>query len=84
MSNDVINISASTPVLEGPAQVTTRFSRDWYNVFAAMVRKLRILDGASTTSATAGTASALPGLPAGYMTINDLTGTPRKVPYYDV
>lgn len=42
-----------------------------------------IWDAASrTASATAGTASALPSQPAGYMTINE-GGTLRKVPYYN-
>lgn len=83
MSNDSVNISANTPVLEGPDQVQTRFNRDWYNFFATVLRKIRILNGDTATTATAGTASALPALPAGYMIINDLNGNPRKVPYYN-
>ena len=39
------------------------------------------LDAATTTSATAGGASALPATPAGYLTIN-VAGTDRKMPFY--
>lgn len=38
--------------------------------------------GALTTSATVGTASALPGVPAGYLTVV-LNGTARKVAYWN-
>jgi hypothetical protein len=37
----------------------------------------------STTSATAGGASALPGAPAGYFTVKDAGGTSRKIPYWN-
>jgi hypothetical protein len=37
----------------------------------------------STTSATAGGASALPGVPAGYFTVKDAGGTSRKLPYWN-
>lgn len=37
----------------------------------------------TTTSATAGAASALPATPAGYLTITLANGTPAKVPYYN-
>jgi hypothetical protein len=39
--------------------------------------------GASTTSATAGGASALPGAPAGYLPITLPNGTQGKVPYWN-
>ena len=39
------------------------------------------LDAATTTSATAGGASALPALPAGYLTVN-IGGTDYKLPYF--
>lgn len=83
MSNDLTTVSASTPVLEGADSADTRFTRAWYGFFTGVLRKVRMLDGTSTTSAVAGTASALPALPAGYMTINDLNGVARKVPYYN-
>jgi len=38
----------------------------------------------TTTSATAGGASALPATPAGYLTITLADGTPAKIPYYAV
>jgi hypothetical protein len=38
--------------------------------------------GLSTTSATAGAASALPATPTGYFTVQDSGGTSRKIPYY--
>jgi hypothetical protein len=39
----------------------------------------------NATSATGGSASALPALPAGYFTILDpKSGNPVKVPYYNV
>lgn len=84
MSNENLNISANSPVLEGADQVSSRFARSWYQFFAVVLRKIRILDGATSTSATAGAADPLPALPAGYMTIHELDGTPRKVPYYDI
>lgn len=40
-----------------------------------------MLGGFSSTSATAGSANALPAQPAGYLTVN-INGTVRKVPYY--
>ncbi len=84
MSNDVTIVSANTPVIEGADNVDMRFSRAWYIFFTNILRKVRILNGEATTTATAGTADPLPALPAGYMTINDLEGVPRKVPYYNV
>jgi hypothetical protein len=36
----------------------------------------------SSTSATAGSASAVPALPQGYWTVKDSGGTNRKIPYY--
>lgn len=39
------------------------------------------LTSPTTTSATAGGASALPALPTGYLTVN-IGGTDRKIPYY--
>lgn len=84
MSNDLTAISANTPVLEGVDGVETRFSRAWYGFFVGVLRKVRMLDGTSSVGATAGTADPLPALPAGYMTINDLNGVARKVPYYDL
>jgi hypothetical protein len=83
MSNDLTTISANTPVLEGKDNLESRFSRAWYGFFVTVLRKVKILNGDSTLSATAGTAAALPALPAGYMTITDLNGTARKVPYYN-
>lgn len=38
----------------------------------------------TTTSATAGGASALPATPAGYLSITLADGTAAKVPYYAV
>lgn len=38
----------------------------------------------TTTSASAGGASALPGAPAGYLTITLPNGQPAKIPYYNV
>lgn len=83
MSNDVTSISANTPVLEGQDELDSRFSRGWYNFFALVLKKIRMLDGSVVNSATAGTASNLPAKPAGYMIINDLNGTPCKVPFYN-
>lgn len=40
-----------------------------------------IINGATNSSATAGSASALPALPAGYWTIT-FNGTTAKIPYY--
>jgi hypothetical protein len=84
MSNDTVNISANSPALEGTDNVSSRFSQPWYRFFVIVLRKIRILDGTTSAAATAGTAAPLPALPAGYMTINELDGTPRKVPYYNV
>lgn len=76
-------ISANTPVLEEDKKMLNFFTRGWYRFFDMVQTKVRILDGTLTTSATAGTAAALPALPAGYMTIIDTTGVERKVPYYN-
>lgn len=38
---------------------------------------------ATTTSANSGTASALPGTPAGYLTITLPNGEPAKIPFYN-
>lgn len=84
MSNDTTNISANSPVLEGVDHVESRFTQSWYRFFTVVLRKIRVLDGNTSDTATAGAATALPALPAGYMTINELDGTPRKVPYYNV
>jgi hypothetical protein len=84
MSNDSLNFSANSSVLDGVEQIPSRFTRSWYQFFVAVTRKVKMLDGSTSTSATAGAASPLPGLPAGYMTINELDGTPRKVAYYNI
>lgn len=52
----------------------------------APTRKLHVngdvrIDGTTSTSATAGAASALPAAPSGYLQI-DIGGTAYKVPYY--
>jgi hypothetical protein len=82
MLNNQIN--ASTPVLEmNGGKMVNFFTRGWFRFFDQVQTKIRILDGTNTTSANAGAATALPALPAGYMTIIDTTGVERKVPYYN-
>lgn len=58
------------------------FSRSWFRFFDLVAKKVRMLDGTTSTTATAGTAT-LPAQPAGFMTINDSNGVARKVPYYN-
>ena len=74
------NINSNDPIVGSDGKVT----RNWYNFFTILQTVARMINGDSSTSATAGAASALPALPAGYMTINDLNGVPRKVPYYNI
>lgn len=78
MANDLIMISARTPVVDPD---TGMINRDWFRFFELMGRKAQVVDGDITLAAVAGTAAALPALPAGYMTIN-LAGANYKVPYY--
>jgi len=73
-------IAATSPVSDGDNKL---FSRTWFRFFDLVARKIKILDGTESTTATIGTAAALPALPAGYMTIIDSTGVARKVPYYN-
>lgn len=73
-------ISSDSPIVEGKDDL---FSRTWFRFFALVARKIAILDGTMTTTATAGAAAALPVAPAGYMTIIDISGVARKVPYYN-
>jgi len=48
-------------------------------------KSLLNITSSSATTATAGSASALPATPAGYFTmLNPTTGNPVKVPYYNV
>lgn len=74
-------IKPNEPITEGQPYV---FSRNWFRFLDLVARKIKILDGSQSNSATAGTAAALPATPAGYLTILDQDGTPRKVPYYNV
>ena len=74
-------ISANDPISD-PANDKV-FSRSWFRFLDMVAKKVAILNGAQTNSATAGTAAALPALPAGYMTIIDQDGVARKVPYYN-
>lgn len=48
-----------------------------------VLQKAFVQFGGTTTSATAGAASALPATPAGYVTITLPNGTVGKVPYYN-
>lgn len=78
MASDNLYISESDPVVN----VTTgKVTRGWFRFFRKMADKAQILDGATFTSAIAGSASALPATPAGYLSIT-LDGTAYKVPYY--
>lgn len=52
-------------------------------LFEVLANGTPVLYGAATGSATAGAASALPALPAGYETVS-IAGTLRKIPYYAV
>lgn len=74
-------ISAETPV-NHPSKPTL-FSREWFRFFDWVGKKVAIIDGANSNTATAGTAGGLPATPAGYLTIVDNTGVKRKVPYYN-
>lgn len=73
-------ISSREPIVEGKQDI---FSRNWFRFFEQVARKIGILNGTETTSATAGSAAALPATPAGYFTIIDQQGVARKVPYYN-
>lgn len=72
-------ISSREPIVDGDTKV---FSRNWFRFFDAISKKVQILVGSVSTSATAGAATALPVKPAGYITIN-VNGTNYKVPYYN-
>lgn len=79
MPNNNTTINSRDPIADQSGIVT----RNWYNFFSVLQKVAKIVNGDSSTSATAGAASPLPATPAGYMTINDLDGVPRKVPYYN-
>ncbi len=81
-NNENSYISANSPISD-PGVNNTFFSRTWFRFFDLVARKIKILDGAETLTATAGVADALPSLPAGYLTIIDSNGVARKVPYYN-
>jgi len=73
-------ISANDPVIENN---DSKFTRSWFRFFDTVSKKVSMLDGTQSTSATTGAASALPILPAGYMTIIGIDGNEYKVPYYN-
>ena len=78
MPRDEIYISYLTPLtMASKDKITT----EWFRFFGKIVDRVKILTGTSTNSAVAGTAAALPALPAGYMTVI-LDGVEYKVPYY--
>ncbi len=72
--------TANTPVTDDTAST---FARAWYRFFTTLAQKANLIDGSFSTSATAGSATALPATPAGYMTILDDSGATKKVPYYN-
>ena len=80
MPNNDSYVNANNPITEAGTEV---FSRTWFRFFDGVGSRIKILTGVFTASATAGTASALPPTPAGYMTIVDNNGVNRKVPYYN-
>ena len=77
MANEVLYISESDALTDKNGKVTSV----WFRFLRKMADKAQILAGGTTTSAIAGTASALPATPAGYLSIT-LNGTAYKVPYY--
>jgi hypothetical protein len=79
-NNETPYITSREPIADGSKVV---FSRTWFRFFDYISKKIKMFDGTQTTSATAGTNGAPPAQVAGYFTIIDSNGTPRKVPYYN-
>jgi hypothetical protein len=79
-NNNQTYISQDTPISD--MDRPNLFSRQWFRFLDVVAKKLRMLDGTTTDTATAGTAT-LPAQPAGFMIINDNNGVARKVPYYN-
>lgn len=79
-NNNQTYISAENPMEDQDRP--NFFSRSWFRFFDMVAKKVRMLDGTVSATATAGTAT-LPAKPAGFMTINDSNGVARKVPYYN-
>lgn len=81
MPNSNTYISPNTPIAD---QVnSTLFNRIWFRFFDMLGKKVAIIDGENSVTATAGAAAAVPATPEGYLTIIDNTGVKRKVPYYN-
>lgn len=78
MANDALYVSEAAPIADPN---TGKVTQPWFRFIRKLADKAQILNGAVSTSAVAGTASALPATPAGYLSIT-IDGTPYKVPYY--
>jgi len=78
MASDLVYISARVPLID---ERTGMLNRDWFRFFEQIGQKAQIINGNLATSALAGSASALPAFPAGYMIVT-LNGQDYKVPYY--
>lgn len=82
MPTDNTYISAVTPITD--ERTPNIFARTWFRFFDLVAKKVKILDGTITDSASAGTANPLPPAPAGYMTlVNPETGGKVKVAVYN-
>jgi hypothetical protein len=78
MVNDALYVSEAAPVVDIN---TGKITQSWFRFIRKLADKAQILNGNTTTSAVAGSASALPATPAGYLSIT-IDGAPYKVPYY--
>ena len=86
-----LDVGASTVATTGGVRLRNAMLVGWRNAAnsanlslgmnASDHLELAVAAGALTTSATAGSASALPGVPTGYMTVT-INGTARKIPYW--
>lgn len=78
------NTDVNSPSAQGLKDLnTTQQSGVRYlGLIIQVLQKAFIQFGGSTTSATAGTASALPAAPAGYVSIVLPDGTTGKIAYY--
>jgi hypothetical protein len=89
-SSVVRNVSAYVPAAEAaalgavmPDGVTTAVDSSGHLSATGSIPGLAITTPASSSTATAGSASALPATPAGYLEIS-VAGTTVKIPFYDV
>jgi hypothetical protein len=89
-SSVIRNVSAYVPAAEAaalgavmPDGTTTEVDSAGHLSATGSLPSLAITDTASSSAATAGSASALPATPAGYLVIS-VGGTAVKIPFYNV